>query len=418
MQAKMSSADEILSAREQRNKYILSCAERGDVISVKANIPGLYKNLKVGYLLVRHFTAKIVKIFGGEVELADGADGFCALIKDAKGCDKQTLINFETQSPVGRFVDLDLYPKGFKKSLSRGYMRQCYLCNEPAFVCARQGRHSYKQLIEKIEEDAGTYFSQILQNVIVGAITRELNLENKFGLVTPTSNGSHPDMDYAIMAISRDAITPYLIKIFWTAFDYGRESGLLEVIRPIGKEAERQMELANGGVNAYRGLIFVFGVLLAALGVVICENSDGSVYDSVRKICSGITKELDGGNSFGCKAYKEYGITGVRGHAEGGFTAVEQAELKLDENFSEDRLLSVLCYICGTIEDTVLLKRAKSPEKYRYYKNVIGSLDVNDKLQLQILNDECNKNGISIGGSADVLAAGVLMKMLRSELYL
>lgn len=414
----MSSAEEILSAREKRNKYILSCAEEDDVISVKANIPGLDKNLSVGYLLVRHFTAKITKIFGGEVELADGADGFCALIKGAKNCNKKGLIDFESESPIGRFVDLDLYTKGSNKSLTRGYMRRCYLCDEPAFVCARRGGHSYEQLTAKIEEDTRMYFSRILQNAIIGAITRELNLENKFGLVTPTSNGSHPDMNYGIMATSRDAIAPYLVKIFWTAFDYGRESGLLEIIRPIGKEAERQMEFANGGVNAYRGLIFVFGVLLAALGVAICRNSGESVYDSVRKICKGITKELDVGDSFGCKAYRRYGITGVRGHAEGGFRGVEQAEAKLGENFSDEQLLSVLCHICGTIEDTVLLKRCKSLEKYSHYKSVIGSVNVNDKLQLKILNDECNKNGLSIGGSADVLAAGVLMKMLRSELYL
>ncbi len=42
----------------------------------------------------------------------------------------------------------------------------------------------------------------------------ELNLDPKFGLVTPTSSGSHKDMNYKLMHDSIDVLIPYFLEIF------------------------------------------------------------------------------------------------------------------------------------------------------------------------------------------------------------
>ena len=71
----------------------------------------------------------------------------------------------------------------------------------------------------------------------------------------------------------------------------------------------------------------------------------------------------------------------------------------------------------GNIEDTVLLKRSGTYEKYLYFKRLISSADPQNKEKIKILTAECIKNNISIGGSADLLIAGVLVKKIRGMWY-
>lgn len=247
----------------------------------------------------------------------------------------------------------------------------------------------------------------------------ELNLENKFGLVTPTSKGSHTDLNYGIMQNSQDAIIPYLVKIFWAGFDSDETEGLLGKLRPIGVEAENAMFKAEKP-NTYKGFIFVAGVLLASLGYNLSlgiGDFDG-IFSTAAQVCKGITKELEtDDSSFGITAYKKYKITGVRGHAEQGFPVVRQAEKLIGGDLSSDNLLKALCHIVGNIEDTVLLKRSGSLKKYQYFKHKISSAAIENSQQLQSLNDECINNNISIGGSADVLASAVMLNKLRNLLF-
>lgn len=49
---------------------------------------------------------------------------------------KNELISIEENTKLGRFIDLDVYD-GIK-TLTRGFMRKCYICENPAFICIRE----------------------------------------------------------------------------------------------------------------------------------------------------------------------------------------------------------------------------------------------------------------------------------------
>lgn len=407
---------QILAAREERNNRIIGAAKSANIITVKANIPGADKRVKDSFLIVRYFTNTVLRSLGGEAAIYDGADGIYAVIKTSGDNLKERTVEIEKTDPIGRFCDIDVYLKGAKCSLSRGYMRACYICENPAFVCARQGNHTAEQLLGVLKKGTREYFSSLIAGIIKQSLLAELNLENKFGLVTPTSQGSHPDLNYKIMLKSQDAIIPYLVQLFWTGFDANGADGLLNTLRPIGIEAEKAM-YAAAKTNTYKGFIFVAGALLASVGCVLSRNERdfNGIFSTAAKICNGITNELESaGKTNGITAYKNYKITGVRGHAEQGFPVVRQAEALIGGDLSSDNLLKVLCRIVGGIDDTVLLKRSGSFEKYIYFKSKISSVDITDKQQLKLLNEECIKNNISIGGSADVLASAIMLNKFRS----
>lgn len=412
----MSSIEEILADREARNNLIIKAAESGNVITVKANIPGADKRIKESFLIVRYFTNSVMNSLNGEATIFDGSDGMYSVVKPTGDNLKERTVEIEISDPIGRFCDIDVYLEGAKCSLSRGNMRKCFICQNPAFVCARLGKHTVGELLSVLKNGTREYFSLRLAEVIKQSLLAELNLENKFGLVTPTSQGSHTDLNYEIMLKSQDAITPYLVRLFWTGFDSYGIKDLLSKLRPIGMEAEKAM-FDTAKTNTYKGFIFVSGALLASVGYLLSVGRgdfDG-IFSTTAKICHGITKELEYENgAFGIAAYKNYKITGVRGHAEQGFYAVRQAEKIIGGDTSSENLLKTLCYIVGNIDDTVLLKRSGSLQKYLYFKDRISSVNITDRKQLKSLNEECIQNNISIGGSADVLAAAIMMNKLRS----
>lgn len=414
----MSNADQILAAREYRNNYAISLAAQSDVITVKANVPGCDKRVKESFLIIRYFINRLSG-YSTRVFMLDGADGQCAIMPACGDNLKLKTTELEECTPIGRFADLDVYPEGGNRSLSRGRMRKCYICDNAAFVCARQGNHTTRELLNALKCGTREYFSACLYSIVDESLKAELNLENKFGLVTPSSNGSHNDLNYAIMKKSHEAIIPYLVKLFWVGFDSDSPDGMLAKLRPIGLEAERAMYSAVG-TNTYKGFIFVAGILLASAGYLLSTGGGNSaeIFTIVQRMCRGITRELQGeGATFGIQAYRSFGFTGVRGHAENGFYAVCNAEIIIDEKLSRQSLLKALTHIVGDIEDTVLLKRSRSLEKYLYFKEKISSVDINDENRLKLLNAECMQNGISIGGSADVLASAIMLKRLRTLWY-
>ena len=233
----MSSAELILRAREERILKVIKRALSGDVVTVKANVPGRDKNIAESFLIVRHFTGVLIERYGGTAEIFNGDDGMYALVGGLKSIDKDALVKIELSNPAGRFADLDLYLKGTSSSVSRGYMRKCFICDKPAFVCAREGSHGVDALLGVFKSEIRSYFTTQTEKIIKESLMAELNLENKFGLVSPSSQGSHKDLDYSLMIRAQDAVLPYLVKMFWQGFD--GECDSLEQLRPAGITAEK-----------------------------------------------------------------------------------------------------------------------------------------------------------------------------------
>ena len=149
--------------------------------------------------------------------------------------------------------------------------RKCLLCDKPAFICMKEKNHSVHEVLSYIDLLIYQYIEESIDDFIDTSILKELNLENKFGLVTPSSNGSHNDMNYDLMKRSKDIIKPYLLDILKLGFLYDDED-LYQKARAIGLNAEVEMFKKTDQVNTYKGLIYILGFVLLSIGYVIKHN--------------------------------------------------------------------------------------------------------------------------------------------------
>ena len=145
----MTQAQQILQAREQRKELIDTLCKTHNVLTVKANVPGENKLIGEAALLVSLFTKLVTNFVSGQVYMDTNADGRCAIVvfqDDAQIVKKQAVL-LEDTHPLGRFVDIDVRERGSNNSLSRGKLRKCFVCENPAFVCGRTCAHTQQQLI-------------------------------------------------------------------------------------------------------------------------------------------------------------------------------------------------------------------------------------------------------------------------------
>ncbi len=399
--------DMVLQAREDRRNKIKNLSLESDVVTVKANVPGTEKSLPQAILVVAHFIKEVQKIGAKLHSVDNGSDGVTAYFITQQGIKlKKEAERIEQTQDIGRLIDIDVTLKGEQKSLSRQNMRKCFLCDNPAFVCGRNRTHSQGELVKFFINSSDVYFSTIIEKVIEESMLAELDLENKFGLVTPTSNGSHSDLNYTVMKNAISAIKKPLGKAFFLSLTCNDEEGLMGKLIPIGLECEEKMLEVTFGANAYKGFIFIGGLLLASTALVIKNNgTKEEIFRKASEICKNFNFPND---TFGAKAF-DAGFGGLRNEVKNGFLNVLGAEKFLQEH----SLHQTLKFIVKNLDDSVLFKRAKSQEKYRYFKNLISN-SINDGQ----VSKECIENGISIGGSADVLIACVMISKLEKLFYL
>jgi holo-ACP synthase/triphosphoribosyl-dephospho-CoA synthase len=202
---------------------------------------------------------------------------------------------------------------------------------------------------------------------------------------------------------------------------------LLPVLRCIGLEGEQKMLAATKGINTQKGLIFVMGITLAAVGYLIKEKvlpTAVGIADIVTQIVEGIVEaELKGLNkndkelTAGERLYRTHGITGIRGELEGGLPSIMKYGLPalrhaLSEGLNtNDALLCCLMSLLTCLDDTTVMQR-HSPEKMRtWVKNKAQELIYSKVLfskqshqAASVLDKEFVIHNVSPGGAADLLA--------------
>ncbi len=208
--------EDILASREKRKEIINSLAEGSDVVTVKANIPGENKNLPEALLTVTHFTSLLTKhgIFDTRVHTSPDGMWTVSRINDGKSL-KESAVLIEEEHPIGRFVDIDVTLKNALRSLSRNSMRKCFICDLPAFVCRRGENHTQKELVQYLSVSVRGYFKDFLTDTVFDSMMRELCLENKFGLVSKSSRGSHTDLDFVIMKRASEVVSKSIVDCFF-----------------------------------------------------------------------------------------------------------------------------------------------------------------------------------------------------------
>lgn len=155
---------------------------------------------------------------------------------------------------------------------------------------------------------------------IAGAATRALLLElstwPKPGLVSDRDNGSHDDMDAAMLRASALTLTPFFAELAragqgtrqGTSPGTGQDACGMNVLREIGLRAEAAMLRATDGVNTHRGAIFGLGLLCAAAG-----SQPAALGDHVRRRWGREISEAPvPAHSHGASALRRFGAGGRR----------------------------------------------------------------------------------------------------------
>ncbi|EJS96427.1 triphosphoribosyl-dephospho-CoA synthase CitG [Pectobacterium wasabiae] len=266
---------------------------------------------------------------------------------------------------------------------------------------------------------------------VVRALTMEVMLTPKPGLVDRANNGSHRDMDVALFQTSIQAISPWFRHFTDAGYQHACVplAQLLSQVRPIGIACEQAMLSATKGVNTHKGGIFAFGLLCTAAGWLAGRGdrvTQRSLCDSVSAMCSDLVRnELEtcsGAATAGEHLYQRYGLTGARGEAASGFNTVCQYALPalrqaIADGMDEDTaLLRTLLVLMAYNPDTNVVSRG-GMDGLMFVQHYAQRLlaDPLDRQALVKMDEALIARNLSPGGSADLLALTWLLNHYPAE---
>lgn len=400
---------------------------------VHANVP--YNLLDKYYddFLVEYFYLYLKNEFKviGDKFVYDNDDSYFFLHLDSNDpfLLKQKTVKIEETHPLGRLIDIDVYHNS-QKSIRREdaglkLRRKCFICDRDSYQCRWEKTHTDLEYSTYIQTIILNFLKGKVQELSLKAMIYELDLEPKFGLVTKTSQGSHPDMDYNLMKKSAYFLSSKLKDYVTLGFETKLSDNLYPDIKNLGKKNEKELLENAGGINTYKGLHFLLGYTVTAFGFICSYNV--KLKDRYRGLIDKIKisgqplffEFLGEPKTTGEKLFKSYGILGARGEVFYGLRTAQRALRVLEKygNLSNEALTMALIEIVRSTTDTVLFARAKTEESYHHFKDLITSIKVYDETRIKEVTEECIKNNISIGGSADILVVAIFLYLLREEFF-
>lgn len=403
--------------------------EAFSLISFTLNIAGAVKNCSLFSWAFDRGVEVIAESLGaagietGKAEITEGIAG-CEYTAIAYAePERVKLITAETEElhPLGRIFDIDVIrPDGAKipRTDLGASGRACILCGKPAFICGRSRAHSTEEVLEKqIEIMASARADETARRIsgqAVDSLLAEVHVGPKPGLVDRFNSGAHRDMDESAFIKSAESLRGYFTDCAYAGMYLGLtgDESITDSLVSLGKDAEKTMFAATGGINTHKGAIFSMGIFACAAGM--SEASGSGFRENVlrlgRKI-SGITVSHD---TAGSRIKNEYGISGIRGEAAAGYPTVFDTGLpvlktELAAGDAEAAALKALAAIIAEAEDTNVIARGgteaakwlKSEAAGILKKSGIAGFDVREALA--DLDKECIEKNISPGGSADLL---------------
>jgi len=224
------------------------------------------------------------------------------------------------------------------------------------------------------------------------ALRLEAEAPLKPGLVCPEGPGAHRDMDLRLMQKGIAAIRPYFPAMVLSSDP--------DALRQLGIEAEAAMLRATGGVNTHRGAIFAFGLALRSGG------NSRKIARLAKAVCGPLR------------------TPGARENALGGYLDVFAFGLPYYRDIQRQpyALQRLLCYYMATLTDSCVLHRGGA-EKAEALKSLAAeafealhheSDAVTIETQLRALCRYCEKENLSPGGAADLLALTIFIDSINA----
>ena len=439
--------EEILEAREDRmrRREALQKEKRCPVISMTMNIPGAMKDSPMIEHVFDWYMGELQTLFGEDAEgdyealyKDTGPELLWAVRRPAREV-KRAAIRLEEQYPAGRLLDIDVFDEE-GNAISRTDLglpeRGCLVCGAPGRACASRQLHpigevraeAERRMKEFLLEKAADVFAETAKEALVA----EVNITPKPGLVDRRNNGSHRDMDHALMKKSARALAPYFRSCFMIGVESlgeTQEETFLRLNRA-GREAEKTMFDATGGVNTHKGAIYLFGILLGALGrlwridslpeteelLLECGRiAKRSVEESFAAL-SGVPEEK---MTAGQRIYLHYGLRGARGEAADGFPSIREIALPfLREHEGEENVWPrLLLYLIAAGKDTNLIARGGMDGAEEAVAKVRALIEHGEPgtEEIEALDDWFIERRLSPGGCADLLALTVFLDTIRND---
>jgi triphosphoribosyl-dephospho-CoA synthase len=259
----------------------------------------------------------------------------------------------------------------------------------------------------------------------VAALAEELRVAPKPGLVSPGDPGAHADMDAGTFVRSLRAIGPF----FPALARAGLAGAPFPILRHLGLRAEAEMLAATGGVNTHRGAIFALGLLAAAAGRLAAEGEPASAPALRATVRRELGPSLVRGlparrRSHGAVVARRHGVGGARAEAAAGFPHLFDVSLpaltrSLGRGASR-RAAAVqsLLATVAVLPDTNLLYRGGA-RGLAWARAAAGAFLAGGGVEragweeeARRLHVEFSRRRLSPGGSADLLAAALLVLRL------
>jgi len=283
--------------------------------------------------------------------------------------------------------------------------------------------------------DTSVLVTERLGGMACAALTAELETWPKPGLVSHVDTGSHDDMDHATFRRSAAALRPYYVRLATAGF----AGADMDQLRQIGRDAEKAMLGATGGVNTHRGAIFGVGLLCAAAGAAWAERvpTPGAPTRLRAETLTDIVRHRWGDailsgpiplRSHGSDALRRFGAGGARMEAATGFPHVRRIglpALRLGRALTggeEAARVQAFFSLLAVVEDTNLLHRGgaaglrEARRAAQQFLNDGGVAQASWTCQAAAVHRDFVRRRLSPGGCADLLAATIFLDRVESGL--
>ena len=268
--------------------------------------------------------------------------------------------------------------------------------------------------------------ARAIEEAALAALREELATEPKPGLVSPGGPGAHADMDARTFVASLRALRGF----FAEAAEAGRARAPFEALRVLGIAAEARMLRATGGVNTHRGAIFGLGLLSAAAGRLAADGrscAGDALADAVRtRYGDAVRRLVPARGSHGAAARRAHAVPGAREEAALGFPHVFEVGLPALEGSlrrgatRNEARVQALFALVARLADTNLLHRggadglALARGAAAAFLLAGGVHRRGWRAHALEIDRALVRRNLSPGGSADLLAATLLVHALRS----
>ncbi|MBY0240947.1 MAG: triphosphoribosyl-dephospho-CoA synthase [Burkholderiaceae bacterium] len=278
-----------------------------------------------------------------------------------------------------------------------------------------------------LDNTPSTDLARRLADAAQAALTDEATLTPKPGLVDLRGNGAHDDLNWLLMCHSARTLQPYFEAMAQAGVQLREPQALRERIGALGRDAERAMMRATGGVNTHRGAIWALGLLVTAAAQ---HGAAGSAQAQEVVARAGALARLHDphmpavtGNK-GALACLRHGVGGARAQAMQGFPHVIEVALPMlrasrSGGATEDQArLNALLAVMAQLDDTCLLARggrqalAATQQGARRVLAAGGVATAGGRRALRRLDEDLLARRLSPGGAADLLAAALLLERI------